>query len=79
MALWSMFVQVGSSHFSTQVHAPSPESAVGELLRGSALRDWLKGSEHVGWPTSFEAKDVFLFTPMEGLVNMYLCQLGREG
>ncbi len=79
MGLWSLFVEVASKHFLTQVQAPSPEAAVGEFLRGAALRDWLKGVEYADWPRSFTAEDVFLLIPMEGLVNMYLCQLGREG
>jgi len=79
MALWSLFIEVDSKHYSTQVNAASPKAAISTFLRGKSLRSFMSGSEFDGWPKSFTSKDIVLFVPMEGLVNMHLCQLGRKG
>ena len=79
VALWSLFVEVGDLRYSTQVTADEPRSAVDELLRSHGFRDKLAGMSKDGWPSSFTSDDVVLLMPMDGLVNMHLCQLGREG
>ncbi|MGH8453632.1 MAG: hypothetical protein ACRESW_03690 [Nevskiales bacterium] len=73
MALWSLFVEVGGKRFSSQVRAASPKAAVSSFLRRGTLAHFSESA------ASFTAKDIVLFTPMEGLVNMHLCQLGRSG
>jgi hypothetical protein len=79
MALWSLFVEVGTERYSTQVRAVSARAAMATFLKGSSLSQVLGGSKFKGWPKSFSMKDVILFIAMDGLVNMYLCQLGQEG
>ena len=78
MALWSLFVEVGTKRYSTQTHAASAKAAVGQFLK-SSLPQFLKMPEFHNWPESFSTKDIVLFTAMDGLTNMYLCQIGREG
>jgi hypothetical protein len=78
MALYSLFVACeGVGHFSTQARADTPPNAIRAFLRGSALREFLAKAQ--GWPGDFSEKDIFVFIPMDGLTNMYLCQLGRAG
>jgi hypothetical protein len=79
MALWSLFVDIGSKGYVTQVRAGSTSAAVRQFLRGNSLAKFLSGSEFEGCPRSFSNKHVFLFIPMDGLVNMYFCQFGRKG
>jgi hypothetical protein len=79
MALWSLFVEVGRTRYSTQVTADDPKAAIRSFLASGGLKGTLKGLAGEGWPRSFAMKDVFAFLPMDGLINMYLCQLGRKG
>ena|SRR5437660_8680271 len=79
MALWSLFVQVGSKGYSTQVSAPTARKAIDVFLEKKSLPDYLKSLSADGWPSSFSKQDVILFTSMDCLINMYLCQLGRRG
>ena len=79
MALWSLFVTVGDEKYSTQVVADSPRGAIRRFLHTGGLKETLSRLGSTGWPAKFSVKDVVLFIPMDGLVNMYLCQLGREG
>lgn len=78
MALYSMFVECeGLDSFSTQMVADTPPSAVRRFLGTTILQKYLEQKE--GWPTDLSSDDIFMFMPMEGLTNMYLCQLGRSG
>jgi hypothetical protein len=79
VALWSMFVEVGESRYSTQITAPDPSAAIAALLESGGLIQTLAGLSKDGWPERFAADDIVLFIPMDGLVNMHLCQIGREG
>ena len=80
MALWSLFVDVENVlRYSTQVSAIDAEAAVAEFLALDSLKDALAAHTDKGWPPSFSTGDVFLLIPMDGLTNMYLCQLGRAG
>ena len=79
MALWSLFVEVGSERYCSQVQAASAKAAMVKFLKGASLSQVLGGSKFKAWPKSFSMKDVVLFIAMDGLINMYLCQLGREG
>ena len=79
MALWSLFIEVDTKSYSTQLQAATPREAVASYLSGESLSEFLR-SEHLGeWPSRLSATDIVLFVPMEGLTNMYLCQLGRDG
>jgi len=78
MALYSMFVScTGVGDFSTQIRADTPRDALREFLRGTSLREFL--AKQKDWPKKFSEKDIVLFIPMDGLINMYLCQFGRDG
>jgi hypothetical protein len=79
VALWSLFVDAGGERYTTQITADNPKLAVQRLLASSGLADMLKRRTSDGWPGSFTAEDIHLLIPMEGLVNVHLCQLGREG
>lgn len=79
MALWSLFVTVGDENFSTQVVADSPRGAIRCLLQTGGLKETLSRLGATGWPAKFSVKDIFVLIAIEDLVNMYLCQLGREG
>jgi hypothetical protein len=76
MVLWSLFVDIGSKDYVTQVGVGSRNAAVRHFLRGNSLAKFLSGSEFE--PKSFSNKDIFLFIPMDGLVNMYFSQFGRK-
>jgi hypothetical protein len=81
MALWSLFVEVGSRlRYSAQITAPTPRAAIRRFLTGRGLisHDLARLSK-AGWPASFSMRDVILLIPMDGLSNMYLCQIGRDG
>jgi len=78
MPLYSLFVNCeGVGHFSTQASADTPKGAVGRFLEMPALRQFLGRAD--GWPLDLSSADIVLFIPMEDLVNMHLCQLGRQG
>lgn len=79
MALWSLFVTVGKENYSTQVVADSPREVIRRFLRTVSLKETLRQLRSSGWPVQFSLSDVILLVPMDGLVNMYLCQIGREG
>ena len=73
MALYSMFMELqGVDSFSTQVTANTPKNAVRKFLRWFVVKK-------KQWPKRFSEKDILLLIPMTGLVNMHLCQLGRNG
>ncbi|HLK71379.1 MAG TPA: hypothetical protein VKT19_05450 [Steroidobacteraceae bacterium] len=81
MALWSLFVEVGSKlRYSTQIPAPTPRAAIRRLLspRGLISHDLARLSKS-GWPKAFSMRDVLSLVPMEGLINMYVCQIERNG
>ena len=79
MALWSLFVEVGDTRYSTQVTADDPRSAMRRLMTSGGLKQVLARLGKEGWPPRFSARDIVLLIPMDGLVNMYLCQFGRSG
>jgi hypothetical protein len=79
MALWSLFVEVGDNRYSTQVSAADAKGAIQRFLATPGLRQTLASLSAKGWPPSFSMGDVYVLTPMEGLTNMYLCQLGLRG
>ena len=79
MALWSLFVEVGDERYNTQVTAESPRSAVEALLASRGFGDVLANLSKKGWPSSFASEDIILLMPMDGLINMHLCQLGKAG
>jgi hypothetical protein len=87
MALFSLFVKCESvGTFGTQIDAVTPRASVSEFLKGDAIYEFLAGRgkrlpkklKEVPDPGErFSDKDIVLFVPMDGLVNMHLCQLGR--
>jgi len=79
MALWSMFVEIEGVRYSTQVTASDARGAIRVFLKTSGLKECIGKLSSKGWPASLSMKDIVLFLPMEGLVNMHLCQVGREG
>jgi hypothetical protein len=80
VALWSMFVEVGAERYSTQFTASDPRGAITELLASSGFLEMAsKIRNGAGRPLQFTAADILYIVPMEGLTNMHLCQLGREG
>ena len=78
MALWSLFVEVGDNRYSTQVSAADAKGAIQRFLATSGFRQTLASLSAKGFPPSFSMSDVHLLIPMEGLTNMYLCQLGQR-
>jgi hypothetical protein len=79
VALWSLFVEVGEQRYSAQVIADDPKGAVAAFLRSGGLRDTLANLSKGGWPREFTIDNVIYLVPMEGLINMHLCQLGVGG
>jgi hypothetical protein len=79
MALWTMFVEVGEFRYSTQVTAADARGAIRKLLGTGGVKKAIANLYPDNWPNSYSMRDVVALLPMEGLVNMYLCQLGREG
>jgi hypothetical protein len=79
MALWSLFVEGGGQSFSTQVTAENPKNAISSFLQSGGLRQWLKSRSGEGYPPLFSPSDIVLFAPMDGLINMHLCQMARDG
>ena len=78
MAQYSLHVELeGVSSFSTQMQAKNVPSVVRLVLEGKAIADVLEALPT--WPQCFTERDIFLLIPMTGLINMYLCQLGRDG
>jgi hypothetical protein len=79
MALWTMFVEVEDVRYSTQVTATDARGAVRKLLGTDGVKKAIGRVNAGNWPASFSMRDVLVLLPMDGLVNMYLCQLGRKG
>lgn len=81
MALWSLVTHLDepSIGFATQVQADSAQAALRKLLGGKSLRRFLERNAGAEWPKAFRAKDVVMNTPMTGLVNTHLFQVGRQG
>jgi len=79
MALWSLFVEVGGERYSTQVAAPTPRAAIKRFLTTPGLKQVLARLSKDGWPASFSMRDNLTLIRMDGLINMHLCQLVREG
>jgi hypothetical protein len=89
MALCSLFVNCeGVGSFGTQIVADAPRNAVRDYLLQNGLYEFLavrgkqlpkKLDKAISANEKFSEKDIFVFTPMDGLVNMDLCQLGRDG
>jgi hypothetical protein len=73
MALWSFFVEVGGAHFSSQARGDTPSVAIGNFLGSGSIEGFTRNK------FSFTPEDIVLFIPMDGLVNMHLCQVGRRG
>ena len=74
-----MFVEVGPERYSTQFTAEDPPGAVAELLSSGGFRELAAKLSNVGDPVEFSIEHVLYIVPMEGLTNMHLCQLGRDG
>ena len=78
MALFTLSVQCeGVGGFVTQAAGSSPQSAIRAFLKRGSLNQFL--APHPDWPTGFQFGDIYLFIPLEGLVNVYLCGLGQRG
>lgn len=74
-----MFVEVGAERYSTQFTAVDPPGAIAELLSSGGFRELAAKSSHRDAPVEFSVGDILYIVPMEGLINMHLCQLGRNG
>lgn len=78
MALFSLHVQCeGIGAYVTQVAGASPKSAIRAFLKRGSLGQFL--ASHPEWPNDFRLQDIFMFVPLEGLSNVYLCGLGQRG
>lgn len=78
MSLFSLFIRCdGIGSYSTQCHAESPYDAIRELLSTNSLNQFL--SSHTEWPQDFSLQDVYMFTPLKDLTNLYFCGLGQKG
>jgi hypothetical protein len=78
MALFSLFISCeGAGSFSTQCRAENPHRAIRNFLGTSQLNHFL--SVHPEWPRDFALRDVYAFIPLDGLVNLYFCGLGKKG
>ena len=77
MALYSLFVEHGGKYLPTQVTAPSVELALEQyfdVLYPKTARDfWGESAPMIG------SKDIILITPMDPLINMWLCQAALAG
>lgn len=88
MPLFSLFVKCeGVGTFETQINAITPRVAVSEFLKDNAIYEFLaaggnrlpkKLEEVSDLGERYSDKDIVLFIPMDGLVNMHVCQLGRR-
>ncbi len=88
MALYSLFIECrGVGSFGTQARANTPRDAVCKFLKTAALYEFLavegkrlqKKLSQAETYGKFSDEDILLCIPMDGLVNMHLCQLGRNG
>jgi hypothetical protein len=73
MALWSLFVDVEGYRFSSQARGDTPREAVSEFFTSGSVERHSKNA------LSFGIGDIVLLVPMTPLVNMHLCQAGRDG
>ena len=79
MALWSLMINLhGAGSFGTQLKAPTPNRALRQFVEGNSLPKFLR-TAGPGWPTAFSLDDVVVFIPMDGLQDMHLCQIGKDG
>ena len=79
MALWSLTVEIGEERFNAQLTASEPHGAIGELLASRGFRELAAKALAGARSAEFTIDDILYLIPMEGLVNMHLCQLRREG
>lgn len=79
MALWSLVIGVAGKSYSTQVEAESPSDAISMFLAGQSLVSFLRSEGLADWPTDLGPTDITLMVPMQGLVNMFACDVGRNG
>lgn len=79
MALWSLHVEVSGKHYSTQIVAETPKAAMRVFFKGGSLASFLRIWKLASYPTTFASKDIWCLVPMDGLRNMYFCQIGKEG
>ncbi len=78
MPLFSLFVHCDTvGRYSTQCDASSPYEAIRGFLRKGSLKQFL--APHAEWPKEFTMRDIYAFTPLDGLANLYFCGLGRRG
>jgi hypothetical protein len=78
MPLFSLFVRCDAfGGYSTQCDADSPYEAIRIFLRKGSLKQFL--SPHAEWPKEFAMRDIYAFTALDGLSNLYFCGLGRRG
>ena len=78
MALFSLHINCdGIGSYITQCHGENPYDAIRSYLKTTSLNEFL--SSHEEWPRDFKLRDIYLFTPLEGLSNIYLCGLGQNG
>jgi hypothetical protein len=73
MALWSLFVELEGACYSSQMRGDTPAEAISSFLGGGSIEGFTDNK------FSFTPEDIVLFIPMDGLVNMHLCQVGRRG
>jgi hypothetical protein len=73
MALWSLFVDVDGRHYSSQVRGDTAMDGIEKFLDSGSIQRFTKNR------LSFTPEDIVLFVPMDGMVNMHLCQIGRHG
>ena len=67
----------GVGQMVAQFSAADPYRAVGQFLKTNCIRAMT--ADAVDWPTDFTLKDIFIFIPLDGLKNAYVCGLGIKG
>ena len=77
--LFTVVVRAGAKGYSAQHNCDNWDQLVPTLLASPPFR-WFCQSE-LGIPNArpLSAEDVFMFVPMDGLVETWLAQGGREG
>jgi hypothetical protein len=78
--LISCFITVQGEAVYTQVQAETIREAIRTLLAQGTIADFF-GSRlpELRLRLNFSETDIVLFTTMEGLTNLWLCQVGRDG
>ncbi len=78
--LVTAFIAFQGNTTSTQIQVQSLSEAIPSLLKRGTLNEFSRAAlKPNAEPPQFSEADIVLFIPMEGLTNMWLCQIGRAG